>query len=202
MTLSHDDAWLDLPWYAAGTLPAEERPAIERHLATCERCRRELDHQRRLVPAVRAIEPDTVAVHASWAQIEARIGTWSGPGPIGRAVQRIRTSEVLPLRLAGGVAATVAAVSFGAWTLRPASYVTLTGPSVAVAEDLRIRAVPGAEAEAVRALLAAHGLVVLDDAGSMEGLIRASAPEGADPAELAERLMGDTMIAYVAVDGS
>lgn len=202
MTLSHDDAWLDLPWYAAGTLPPDERIALERHLATCERCQRELDHQRRLVPAVRAIRPDTVVAHASWAQIEGRIGTRFRPGPIERVVRRLRVPVRLPLGLAGGVAATVAVVTLGAWTLRPASYVTLTGPSLAVAEDLRIRAVPGAEAEAVRALLTAHGLVVLDGPGSMEGLIRAAAPEGVDPAELAERLMGDRMIAYVAVGGS
>ncbi|HEX6865477.1 MAG TPA: zf-HC2 domain-containing protein [Thermoanaerobaculia bacterium] len=39
---SHQRIWDLLPWYVNGTLPGEERRAIEDHLAACSRCREEV----------------------------------------------------------------------------------------------------------------------------------------------------------------
>lgn len=39
---SHQKVWDLLPWYVNGTLPAEERSAVEVHLGSCLRCREEV----------------------------------------------------------------------------------------------------------------------------------------------------------------
>jgi len=49
-----------LPWYVNGTLKAEERQQVDRHLASCPGCRRELDEltqMKRTLAAVHAQEP-------------------------------------------------------------------------------------------------------------------------------------------------
>jgi anti-sigma factor RsiW len=47
-----------LPWYASGSLAEEERSAVEQHLATCDRCRKELEE-------VKLLKSDLQADHAA-----------------------------------------------------------------------------------------------------------------------------------------
>lgn len=49
----HDEIDGLLPWYVNGTLAADERAAVDEHLATCPTCRAELRQQRELAELVR-----------------------------------------------------------------------------------------------------------------------------------------------------
>ena len=40
-SVSHDEAWLSLPWLANGRLPQAERDRLEPHVQTCAACREE-----------------------------------------------------------------------------------------------------------------------------------------------------------------
>ncbi len=51
---AHEDVWTLLPWYANGTLRAEERTRVEGHLRDCILCRRELAMERRTLEAFHA----------------------------------------------------------------------------------------------------------------------------------------------------
>jgi Putative zinc-finger len=55
-----------LPWWLNGTLGADERRAVEEHLAACESCRRELDETRAAAAVYRAHPPPEALVeHAA-----------------------------------------------------------------------------------------------------------------------------------------
>jgi hypothetical protein len=66
-----------LPEYAAGTLAAEARAEVERHLASCAACAAELGEWRALATALhhesRAVIPP-VPFDASWGRLAARLG--------------------------------------------------------------------------------------------------------------------------------
>ena len=181
----HGAVWNELPWYVSGTLDGEARASVERHLAGCEACRREVAHLRRVARAVDAAGPEIVAARGSWDRIEARI-------------QGRRWAPSVPWRglgLGAALAATVAGVALlRPWT-QGADYATLTSEA---SDDLRVRPAPGADGAAVRALLEAEAVAVVSEGEG--GLIRARAPEGADREALAERLTADPLVAYVGVD--
>ena len=57
-SVSHDEAWLSLPWLASGRLPQAERDRLEPHVQTCAACRAELALQRHFCNAL--TEPERV----------------------------------------------------------------------------------------------------------------------------------------------
>jgi hypothetical protein len=63
-----------LPWYVAYSLPKDERAAMERHLASCERCFGALAECREVATALRRAD-DTIpaASSATWARISCRV---------------------------------------------------------------------------------------------------------------------------------
>lgn len=111
MTIKNDhNDWVDLlPEYAAGRLGAFERARVEAHLASCARCRDELEGWHAVAAILRAGEDsDTTAdrgVEAGWnrlvALLPAREGA-SASGNVSRAraesrsprLQRTRTIEI------------------------------------------------------------------------------------------------------------
>lgn len=65
-----------LPWYVANSLSSGERSAMERHLASCERCLAALEEWRQVATAMRRADEriplDTASV-ATWAHISHRL---------------------------------------------------------------------------------------------------------------------------------
>ena len=57
-SITHDEAWLSLPWLANGRLSQAERDKLEPHVQACSACREELVLQRRFCIAL--TEPDRV----------------------------------------------------------------------------------------------------------------------------------------------
>ena len=162
-----DDALHDLtPAYALDALDAEERAAYEQHLATCERCRAELEGMQRtassLAFAVRSPAPR--------AALRARI------------VEQVRLEgdRVVPLRprrrlsYALGVAAAAAAlvaVALGLWAASLSSQLDRERSVVDVLADPEARSLP---------LDGATGRLVVTETGEAALVVSglASAPEG------------------------
>jgi hypothetical protein len=57
--VSHEEAWLALPWLANGRISQVERDKVEPHVRTCSACRQELAFQRLLCNIL--AEPDRVS---------------------------------------------------------------------------------------------------------------------------------------------
>lgn len=91
-----------LPWYVAGSLAAEERAAVERHLFTCARCQRERDACRAISALVQRadqmIPPDTHLI-SGWEALAAqlprqpRLGNMERQGRIKMEDTEQRTQE-------------------------------------------------------------------------------------------------------------
>jgi hypothetical protein len=63
-----------LPWWVNGTLGADERGAVERHLAACDACRAEAEHCRTLARELERTTAPAPAPHpAQLARLEERI---------------------------------------------------------------------------------------------------------------------------------
>jgi anti-sigma factor RsiW len=71
---SHDEAFEMIPWLVNGRLSPEERDQLERHLAKCGDCRREVEVQQRLRQEVRRDQSNVeYAPHASFQKLWLRI---------------------------------------------------------------------------------------------------------------------------------
>ncbi len=85
-----------LPWYVAGTLPPDERDAVEDHLAGCDACRRELALWRAVGSTLEGMvaepPPPAILEGMTWRAIQAKIEASGGP-TAGRAVGTRRMKE-------------------------------------------------------------------------------------------------------------
>lgn len=147
-----------LPWLANGTLAGAEREAVETHLATCERCRRELAWLESLRSSV------------------AEAGIVQAPGEFGlnRLLRDIRRQPKIAERrrwLAPALAASLAVVALQAvmiahlWT-RPAHIAPL-GRETLDADVLQIRFQPRATEADIRDALQAIGANLIDGPGAL-----------------------------------
>ena len=157
---SHDEAFELIPWLVNGRLPQEHLPWIERHVAECDVCRREVEVQRRLRKAIRRDDSNVeFAPHASfqklWSRIEASAQGAASDDGIDRGVDRSslppgeHPAESRPRRWMLA-AATVLAVGLGlllalSWRAQSpgpaADYRTAAAPSAVPDRDGQIRVV-------------------------------------------------------------
>ncbi|HEY7093161.1 MAG TPA: zf-HC2 domain-containing protein [Ktedonobacterales bacterium] len=78
--LSCEQCQDSLPWYVADALSHDERAAVERHLASCVRCRSALEEWREVALALhRASESIPTASPATWAHISRRLREQPAP---------------------------------------------------------------------------------------------------------------------------
>ncbi len=151
-----EDTWADqLSEYLDGELDADERGALEQHLAECASCRRQLDELREVVRWLHTDAPDAPDPEV-WPRVAARIAAFPAPRT---AAARRPAPRRLGL-LAGGVLAAAAvaviALSVGRDGAAPAPSPPRGHPSAGIA--LPASAVPSpsharavAELEAVLA---------------------------------------------------
>lgn len=66
----HANAQLLLPWYLAGTLDALDRRAVDRHLAECDDCARDLADERSIKAVIEMDERDAPD---RWDELKARL---------------------------------------------------------------------------------------------------------------------------------
>ncbi|WP_028969960.1 zf-HC2 domain-containing protein [Sphingomonas sp. URHD0057] len=72
----HDQAEALLPWYATGQLEGDERALVERHLATCLPCQRQLRFDHRMTGEFEHLDPQ---IESGWARLRARLDKESEP---------------------------------------------------------------------------------------------------------------------------
>lgn len=66
----HAEAEELLPWYATGQLDGKDRAMVEKHLASCVACRRQLGFDQRMIVELGAVDPQ---VESGWSRLRSRI---------------------------------------------------------------------------------------------------------------------------------
>ena len=84
-TNTHKEAEELLPWYASGQLEPEEQALVEKHLASCAHCRRQLAFERRMIDEFAQMTPE---IESGWARLKQRL---QAPEPV-RSSPRARES--------------------------------------------------------------------------------------------------------------
>lgn len=179
----HREVWQAIPWLVNGTAGIEERRLAEAHLSTCADCRDELELQTAICRGLDADMPAPAGADpaAAFARLLERIEA-EGDAGFDRAPPRRRIAERwLPGLVAAVVVQAIGLAVLGAYILARAptapapEYATLATPEPRDAHAL-IRLVPAPElgVGALQALLAEHGLRIVD--GNAERPIYALAP--------------------------
>jgi hypothetical protein len=157
----HEEVWELLPWQVNGTLAAEERELVERHLATCAECRDELERCRATAAEVRASAVAPTPHPAQLAKLLQRLEP-----EVKRASGALlaRTPRAVRWLILGQAAALVALVAtVVALAGRPAPFHTLSDAPAAAAPARQVRVVfapETTEAELRQLLLAVRGEIV------------------------------------------
>lgn len=138
--------------YVDGALKEGERAQVERHLETCEDCRRHLSALRDLVATVRSAEP-VAAPEGFRAQVRARVEQM-GPSP---TVARRWPNIPMPWRVISAAAAVLVVGIFAANLLRTQGPVAMRevnvpGESQAASGDRLRSAAPSAPEVAQRTI--------------------------------------------------
>jgi anti-sigma factor RsiW len=153
----HDHAEELLPWYATGQLDAADRALVEKHLASCARCERQLAAERALIHEFQGLTPE---IDTGWAKLRGRIVTQprSRPG-IGAALAEFW--ELLPRPAVAALAtAQVAFLAIGAtilqWSSQP-TYVALGSAPVAASANVIVMFRPEVRDAELRGALESSG---------------------------------------------
>ncbi|HEX7113536.1 MAG TPA: zf-HC2 domain-containing protein [Steroidobacter sp.] len=188
---THRECWELLPWIANERASSEDRAKVEEHLRECERCRNELEAQRRLRDAIRSGEPILLAPQASFQKLMRRIdGFESGEierpraTPLKSAHRPRKARPVSWLGIAAAVQALAIAALFGAlwWqaeqSLTAPRYVTLTSrPAVAPGPVIRAVFADDARLEEINELLRSVGAQIVSGP-SIAGVYTVALPAG------------------------
>ena len=153
----HDQAEELLPWYATGQLDAADRALVEKHLASCARCERQLAAERALIHEFQGLTPE---IDTGWAKLRGRIVTQprSRPG-IGAALAEFWELLKRPA-VAALATAQVALVAIGAtilqWSSQP-TYVALGSAPVAASANVIVMFRPEIREAELRGALESSG---------------------------------------------
>ncbi|HKV10239.1 MAG TPA: zf-HC2 domain-containing protein [Thermoanaerobaculia bacterium] len=171
---THQRMWDLLPWYANGTLPGEERRAVEDHLAACSRCREEVALCRATREALTeageiAPSPHPVQLARLLTRVdELESGQGRGRRPFLASLKAllVPTSPMRAL-LAFQIAVTALLVGLLLWQQRQPEtlplYRTLSTPEASRGNAARVRvlfAETATEKEIREILLRVHGEIV------------------------------------------
>lgn len=197
----HGRIWDLIPWYVNGSLPAEEREAVEEHLAGCLLCREEERFCRRTAEALQQAGEVAPSPHpVQLARVMARIDEAEaehGRGRLRRLLDAIRSWRpfpVSPLRAMVAAQLAIAVLLVGlvvsqhrqptapAAPAPPAEYRTLSDPEAPPAGSMRLRLLfteDATEREIRQLLLGVGGEIV--GGPSPLGAYTLEIPLGGDP---------------------
>jgi anti-sigma-K factor RskA len=143
-----------LPWYVTGQLDETEREAVERHLAGCGQCEKQLRLERRLAEEFRASTPD---VELGWQRLRSRL---QPPPPrrnrattLARRAWRATSRPVVAAALAAQLALVVIAGGLVTYFNQPPQYHVLGTASVPATANVVVVFKPDTREEQLRRLL-------------------------------------------------
>jgi len=147
-----------LPWYVTGQLDEHEREVVERHLAGCGQCEKQLRLERRLAEEFRTTAPD---IELGWQRLRSRLepprARRTRASTLARRVWRATSRPVV----AATVAAQLALVVIAGWLVitlnQPPQYRALGAAPVPATANVVVVFKPQTREEQLRRLLSANG---------------------------------------------
>ena len=188
----HDPAEELLPWYATGQLDAADSALVEKHLASCARCQRQLAAERVLIQEFQSLTPE---IETGWAQLRGRIVAQPRNRP-GLGATLAEFWELLKRPAVAALAtAQVAFVAIGAtilqWSSQP-TYVALGSAPVAASANVIVMFRPEAREADLRGALATSGAALVGGPTEADAYLL-HVPTNARPAAL-EKLRKDSNV--------
>jgi len=188
----HDQAEELLPWYATGQLDAADRALVEKHLASCARCQRQLAAERVLIHEFQSLTPE---IETGWTQLRGRIAAQPRSRPrLGAALAEFWELLKRPA-VAALATAQVAFVAIGAtvlqWSSQP-TYVALGSAPVAASANVIVMFRPEAREADLRGALATSGAALVGGPTEADAYLL-HVPASARPAAL-EKLRKDSNV--------
>lgn len=154
---SHRETEELLPWYVTGQLDEHEREAVERHLAGCAQCEKQLRLERRLAEEFRASAPD---VELGWQRLRNRIeappARRNRKATLASRAWRVATRPAMAVALAAQLVLVVIAGGIGAYVYQPPAYRVLGAAPVPANANLVVVFRPNTREEQLRRLLDAN----------------------------------------------
>ena len=162
-----------LPWYANGTLDADETAAVEAHLEGCDECRAELESERALGAMIATVPSD---VERGWSALRGRIESerpqhrsapwrragalWRRPIPMGWAI----TAQAACLVLVAGAAVLAMPAGVASMAKLPSQplYRALGAPKTVTAGNLVVIFKPSTSEQELRGALRFSGARLVD----------------------------------------
>lgn len=204
----HAAVWRLLPWYVNHSLDPIERDTVERHLANCLLCQREVDTLRKIERGIRdtslddMIERSLAATHTKISQTQDRSLSTRWRSWLAAAAEHMRE---VPFGARAALTSQMVVIAFGAWFFLtfptytpPATYRTLSeAPATSAAPLLRLRFAEGITEQQLRTLLLRESLRIVDGP-SVTGLYTLSASEPPPLNTLLDRLQAAPEIGFVA----
>lgn len=153
----HDEAEALLPWYATGQIEPADRALVERHIASCERCQRQVAVERRWIDEFQTYNP---GVDLGWARLRGRLETSRPMKPvIGPMVagwwNRFSRPAIASLAIAQLAFVVVAGASL--LSLNRTPYQGLSAPPQRSAANLVVMFTEGSSEADLRKLLQSNG---------------------------------------------
>ena len=154
----HDDPHRDteelLPWYVTGQLDETDREAVERHLAACAQCEKQLRLERRLADEVRTSTPD---VELGWQRLRRRLepppARRNRTASLGSRVWRAASRPAMATALAAQLALVVIAGGIYSYVTQPPAYHVLGADPVPASANLVVVFKPETREAQLRRLL-------------------------------------------------
>jgi|KBSSwiStaDraftv2_1062776.scaffolds.fasta_scaffold39749_3 anti-sigma factor RsiW len=147
-----------LPWYVTGQLDQHEREAVERHLAGCAQCEKQLRLERRLAEELRATTPD---VELGWQRLRNRIqpppARRNRKASLASRAWRAASRPAVATALAAQLALVVIAGGIAAYVNQPPAYHVLGAAPVPASANLVVVFKPDTREEQLRRLLDSNG---------------------------------------------
>jgi hypothetical protein len=197
---AHDEAEELRPWYAIGQLDPADRETVERHLASCARCQRQLAVERQLIEQVRALD---LSVDSGWARLRARIDGRVRPGSAFTRIVRDLWDMLRRPTVAALAAAQVAFLVVAAAVLTPVSrpeYQALGSAEAPAAANVIVMFRSDATEQDIRDLLRASEAALVGGPTAADAYLLHVRPERRSAA-IAKLQSADSVQLAQAIDG-
>jgi anti-sigma factor RsiW len=147
-----------LPWYVTGQLEQDDREAVERHLAGCARCEKQLRLERRLAEEFRATTPDVeLGLQRLRSRLEPPPARRNRKASLASRAWRAASRPMVAAAVAAQLAIVVLVGGVASYISQPPAYHVLGAAPVPASANIVVVFKPETREEQLRRLLSANG---------------------------------------------
>jgi anti-sigma factor RsiW len=147
-----------LPWYVTGQLEQEDREAVERHLAGCAQCEKQLRLERRLAEEFRATTPDVeLGLQRLRSRLQPPPARRDRKASLGARAWRAASRPTIAAAIAAQLAIVALVGGVASYVAQPPAYHVLGAAPIPASANIIVVFKPDTREEQLRRLLSANG---------------------------------------------